>query len=166
MSIKVKVIGVEDFVLKQKEFVTILAKTEIEKLAKETANVMKQKVTDSIQRPGSTGNLADSINAEKISELSWGIGNISYLNTHAKYWRWINYGVAGTGRTTPPTSIGFFSPGQSAPSRSAFGQGRFTQSSGADGGFLMIPTKPISAHNYIEKTLTEIPNIILRVLGK
>lgn len=165
--IRVNITGLgEKFENEQKAFLSILANTQVEEMAKETEKVIKQNITQSIQRPDSTGNLALQMYAEKIGDKNWGIGNISVLNVKAKYWKWLNYGVAGTGRTTPPTTIGYFNPGNPAPEASSFRQGRFVHDSSENGGFLMIPNRPIQAHNYIEKTLSEIPSIIQIVLGR
>lgn len=166
-SIRVNITGIgSKFENEQKAFLTILSNQHIEAMAHETERVIKEKITGSLQRPGSTNNLANSMYAEKLGNANWGIGNILFLNQNAKYWKWINYGVAGTGRRTPPTTIGFFSPGEAAPSASSFRAGRFNHDSSGAGGFLLIPTKPIEAHNYIEKTLSEIPNIIQTILSR
>ena len=150
-----------NFENQQVKFLSILVNKQIEELAKETERVMRDKIRQSIQRPGSTDNLAMSIFAEKIGDNHWGVGNINYLNSKAKYWKWLNYGVAGTGRTTPPATLGQFNPG-GAPDAGSFRKGRW------EGGnqFFMIPKNPIQAHNYIERTLAEIPSIILKVLGR
>lgn len=162
-SVRVNITGLgAKFENEQKAFLSILADTQVEAMAKETESVIKQKIKDSIQRPGSTGNLANNFYAEKISDRAWGIGNIAVLNTNAKYWKWLNYGVAGTGRRIPPSSMGSFSPLAIAPDAGLFREGRFVQ----DGSFPMTPTKAIEPHNYIEKTLSEIPNIIRLVLSR
>lgn len=141
-----------------------LSRRQLEVLALSTERVIKEKITESIQRPGSTGNLANSFFAERITDSSWGVGNISFLNSKAPYWRWINFGVAGTGRKVPPKSIGSFNPAPGAPSADAFGTGRFQQNSGPGGGFLLIPTKAIEPHNYIQRTLAEVRTLIASAL--
>lgn len=66
---------------------------------------------------------------------------------------WINYGRAGTGRTVPPSDIGSFT-GLAIPTKGAKG-GSWQHGKHGLGGnvYKMVPTKPISAHNYIEKAL-------------
>lgn len=164
MAIKVNITNLgSKFENEQKQFLTILANTQVEELAKETERVIKEKITQSLQRPGSTGNLAFHFYAEKLGNASWGIGNIAVLNANAKYWKWLNYGVAGTGRRIPPPTKGYFSPGIPYPDGSAFRQGRWYTDSKP---YLMIPGRPIEAHNYIEKTLAEIPTIIQVILNR
>lgn len=164
MSISVKVIGVEDFITKQKQFITILAQAEIEKLAKETETVIKQKITDGIRRPGSTGKLADAMRAERINAFSWGVGNILSLNAEVPYWRHINFGSLAIGANWQHrVPKGGFSPGQSKPDGGSSRAGRWNVGSDS---FSFIPKNPIPAHNYIDKTIAEIPSIILRVLGR
>lgn len=152
------------FGFKQSQIIELLSNKHIEAIAKDTETIIKEKIIESLQRPGSTGNLANSFFAERIGIRGWGVGNIPFLNKNASYWRWINYGVAGTGRTTPPPSIGSFSPGNPAPSGGDFRKGRFAQNSGSSGGFLMNPNKPIEPHNYIARTLVQVPGIIKSVL--
>lgn len=145
-----------------REFVLPLSEKQTFVLSEETVKVIRDKIAESIQRPGSTGKLASGFFSEKIQE-GYGIGNIDYLNQNAKYWHWQNYGIAQSGRTTPPTSIGTFTDGQ--PDRNSFRQGRFIHSSEGDGGYLMIPTRPLEAMNYIEKTIARIPELANQVLN-
>jgi hypothetical protein len=90
--------------------------------------------------------LKDQIQVEKIDK-GYGVGNISVLNINAKWWRWLNYGVAGTGRRIPPGTkenpriTGHFVPGT---------KGIFTK---GQPKFPIDPKKAIKAHNYIEKAL-------------
>jgi hypothetical protein len=93
--------------------------------------------------------LKDQIQVEKIvGETSgYGVGNIGTLNEKAKWWAWINFGRAGTGRTIPPSTkdypqlVGHFVPGN---------QGIFTK---GQPKFPIFTKKAIKAHNYIEKAL-------------
>lgn len=99
--------------------------------------------------------LKDQIQVERIAESSissvvnigYGVGNINTLNSNAKWWAWLNFGRAGTGRTIPPGTkdnpkiMGHFVPGA---------KGIFTK---GQPKFPMNPKKAIRAHNYIEKAL-------------
>jgi len=99
--------------------------------------------------------LKDQIQVEKIAESGfsgvvnsgYGVGNIAILNIKAKWWRWLNYGIAGTGRRIPPGTkenpriTGHFVPGT---------KGIFTK---GQPKFPIDPKKAIKAHNYIEKAL-------------
>jgi hypothetical protein len=164
MAITVKSIETSNnFVFTQIKKIKVLSEKHLESLAKETEVVLKQNIKDSLQRPSSTGNLENNITSEKTGNLSWGVGNIAILNQNAPYWRWINFGIAASGRTTPPKTVGFFNPGQQAPDASSFRNGRFSK----DGtGFLINPQKPIQAHNFIERTLANLPTIIAKILGR
>ena len=94
--------------------------------------------------------LKDQIQVEKINEnnsAGYGVGNIAVLNIKAKWWAWLNFGRAGTGRTIPPGTndnpriTGHFVPN----SRGIFTKGQPK--------FPIFPKRPIKAHNYIEKAL-------------
>jgi len=147
-----------------REFIIPLSERQMFHMSEETVKEIRNKIAESLQRPGSTGNLASSFFSEKTVD-GYGIGNIDYLNTNAKYWHWQNYGVAQSGRRTPPMSVGYFAPGEAKPNVNSFRQGRFIQDSSEAGGYLMIPTKPIEAKNYIEKTIARISEIANSVLS-
>lgn len=167
MSVKVEFIEKGGFVKKQMAFVKILSDKHLQAIAEETEKRLQFNVTASIQRPESTGNLAEQMTKEKIPG-GWGVGNISKLNQRSPQWLWVNSGRAGTGRTIPPGTAenpkikGSFSPGQSRPNSGSFRGGRFQKG----GGFHMNPTKPITPHLFIEKTIQQIPTLIKFVLGK
>lgn len=168
MPFKVSVIGLKEFERTQIQFLQTLSEKQLQEIAEKTEQVMRFHIQTSIQRPGSTSNLANSFKAERINIGSWGVGNIPALNQDAPYWRWINYGRAASGRTIPPGSSenphirGGFTPGNSPPSPSAFQEGRFQ----LNGTYFMNPKKPIQAHNFIARTLTQVPTIVNSVLSK
>lgn len=145
----------------ESEIIKLLASEEIEKIAKLTEQVIRFNIQTSIERSGSTGNLALAFVAEPIpGVIGWGVGNIEFLNRTVPYWYWINYGVAQTGRRIPPGTD--FDPAIKghfdAPS-----QGRFQKGQPL---FPMIPTKPIAAHNYIARTLAQQNQIISSVINQ
>lgn len=148
-----------------KHHVTIikeLAERQIKEIADETVRVIQQKISERIQRDGSTGNLANSFTAVKI-DGGWGVGDIDFLNKQAPYWYWQNYGIAQSGRRTPPRSWGAFTSGNPAPS-SAGGKSRW---SGQESAIYVInPVKPIEAKNYIAATAAEINQIVASVVGR
>lgn len=156
--VTVSVTGIKGFTQRQLTIIKSLSSKQLEAIALETANRMKFHITSSIERQGSTGNLANAFFAERVSNLSWGIGRISYLNQAVPYWRWINFGVAGTGRRIPPGTEenpnirGRFEPNQN---------GRFVK-----GYFPMNPKKAIRPHNYIQRTLNDQNLIISGVLQR
>ncbi|MFA5150918.1 MAG: hypothetical protein WC433_08510, partial [Candidatus Omnitrophota bacterium] len=139
--------------------------TKLISLGKEIHSFMQQVIVSNIKRPGSTGNLVRAI---QFGEMSNGffIGDIDYLNEHAKYWRWLNYGIAGTGRRIPPSTAensrikGQFSPGEARPMGSAFGQGRFQK-----GFYPITPMKAISPINFIEKSIAILESKVLLLMG-
>lgn len=161
-KISVKILGDNNFVAHQLSLIKEMADQDLEKIAIETQKRLQFNILASIQRPGSTGKLADSMHVERIPN-GWGIGNIEYLNKTVPYWRWINFGRAKSGRTTPPASLGYFSPGTSYPDNSAFRTGRWSNSVGE---FLITPVRPIQAHNFIARTLQQQNSIIAGVLHK
>ena len=159
VRVSIKGIG-KDFAKIQAQTIARLSERQIEEIARETEKVIKAKIRERIEREGSTGNLANSFTTVKISN-GWGVGDINFLNQNAKYWYWMNYGVAQSGRTTPPKSRGAFRTGNPAPS-SEGGTSRWNQSS--TGQYMINPTKPIEAKNYIQATISEINLIIASVV--
>lgn len=136
-----------------KRYVTELSEKHTHRLAEETKKKMHEVIDDTRVRPEkTTGNrLKDSIDAEKI-DGGYGVGNQDTLNTKTPWWIWINYGRALSGREIPPgTQEDSDIRGEYIPQQ----RGLFQK-----GFYPMNPTKPITAHNYIEKTLAYIFGII------
>ncbi len=152
----------KDFARIQTQTIQRLSERQIFEIAKETERVIKAKITESIERDGSSGNLANSFTTVKISG-GWGVGDINFLDQHAPYWSFMNYGVTKSGRKTPPRSRGAFATGNPAPQQSG-GTSRWGQSAG--GQYLINPTKSISPKNYIQKTISEINQIIASVVRR
>ena len=160
---RVKISGLgRDFIRTQLTTIRRLSERQIEAIARETEIVIQQEINKRTQRADATGNLADAFFAVPITD-GWGVGDINYLNQNAKYWYWQNFGIAQSGRTTPPQSIGQFSPGVPQPTAGHDG-GRWYQSS--TGGFLITPTKPITAKNYIQATINKVNSIVTSVVGR
>ena len=162
-SARVTITGLgKNFVRIQAQTIARLAERQIAEIAKETERVIRQKIKESIERDGSTGNLADSFFAFPITD-GYGVGDINYLNANARQWYWINFGIAQSGRKVPPRSRGQFRTGSPAPV-SGGGNSRWNQSS--TGQYMINPTKAITAKNYIQKTINEINQIISSVLKR
>ena len=162
-KVRVTITGLgKNFSKVQSQIIQKLSERQIFEIAQETNRVIKAKIKASIERDGSTGNLEDSFTVVKITD-GYGVGDIDFLNKNAKYWYWMNYGVAQSGRTTPPRSRGQFNSGNPAP-QTGGGNSRWNQSAG--GQFLINPTKPIDAKNYIQKTISEINQIISSVVRR
>lgn len=159
----VKKLGAKSLESEVRDFVLPLADKQLFYLSQETINEIRETIKQNILREGSTGKLASSFIAEKISE-GYGIGRIDYLNQIVPYWHWQNYGVAQSGRRVPPITIGHFDGTPSHPSPNAIKNQKFIHDSG-EGNYLMIPTKPIEAKNFIEKTIARIPEIANKILS-
>lgn len=158
MPTKVIIKGFKQFQDQQIKLIKNLSEKQLKACAEATVKVMRFHIQTSIERDGSTGRLSQGIFASKILN-GWGVGDIDYLNQNVKYWAWINYGVAGTGRTIPPSTLEF-------PSLtghfSATAQGRFLK---GQPKFPIFPKKAIKAHNYIDRTVQQIPTIVNGVLN-
>ncbi len=122
--------------------------------------LMRGTIKSNIKREPSTGKLAEAIQYEFKTEgnhCEFWIGDEDFLNANACYWRWQNYGIAGTGRTIPPTDFGHFDGN------------RWIHNSGEKGDYRMVPKTPLEAKNFIEMAIfqleIEIP-IMLATLDK
>ena len=162
-NVRVTITGLgTNFSKVQAQTIAKIASRQIAEIAKETERVIRQKIKETIERTGSTGNLAESFFAFPMTD-GYGVGDISYLNANAKQWYWVNFGIAQSGRKVPPRSRGQFRTGSAAPV-SGGGNSRWNQSS--TGQYMINPTKAISAKNYIQKTVNEINQIISSVLKR
>lgn len=159
----VQKVGTKSLETDIREFILPLSDRQLFQLSEETVKEIKNKIAESLQRPGSTGHLASAFFAEKIAK-GYGIGNIDYLNQNAKSWYWLEHGIAQSGRKIPPITTGFFAPGQAEPMQSEFRTGRFEYTGDYAHAYLLNPKRAIEPHNYISKTIariSEIANIVL-----
>ncbi len=154
INVKIK----SNFAKTQTAFILRLSDIQIEAIARKTELVIKEKITERIERDGSTGNLANSFTTVKITG-GWGVGDIDFLNKQAPYWYWQNFGIAQSGRKIPPESKGAFGSGKPRPTAGAGGS-RW----GTTGNFFINPKKPIEAKNYIQATLNEVNKIVSSVV--
>jgi hypothetical protein len=151
--------------LDEVKFATSLRRVHTKKLALESQKIIRRVISSRINRPNSTGRLAAFTGAiETLPDGGAGMGNIEILNKEVPYWVWLNFGMAGSGRTIPPVSRGSFSPGAAQPSANAFGAGRWDQNK--DGEFRITPHKPITAMNYIEATTSAINSRAAAILSR
>jgi len=134
-----------------------LSKKQIYVLAKTTEDYIKKTISESIKRPGSTGTLAEGFETY-VTSNGYGVGKISFLNKNVPYWRHQNYGSEAIGANWQHfVPSGQFSPGLNVPDAGAFRNGRWEPGQGSYG---FMPSQPIPAMNYIEKTLAYIlPNV-------
>jgi hypothetical protein len=135
-----------------KQQIGILSEEHTKLLAEEHKKQLDKAIDDTRERVLKPvgDHLKDQIQVEPINEgdkKGYGVGNIEVLNQKAKWWAWINFGRAGTGRTIPPSTkdypqlVGHFIPGQ---------KGIFTK---GQPKFPIFTERAIKAHNYIEKAL-------------
>ena len=77
----------KNFVRKEIKLINDLAKLDMERIAKETEQVIQNTIMSKTQMP--TGKLASYFYAENLSsgsEIAWGIGNIDELDKEVPYW--------------------------------------------------------------------------------
>jgi len=151
--VRVKIIGADKFAKEQLTFIRALSERQIKEIALETEIVIKQKISESVGRTGSTGNLANSFFTEPIPG-GQGIGNIGFLNAQAPYWRHVNFGSNAIGAShSHRVPQGAFNPGNNPPVGTGAGQ-RWVVGTG---NFSFIPTRPIAPLNYIAKHYRKFP---------
>jgi hypothetical protein len=134
-----------------------LSEEQTKLLANEHKEELIKAINETRVRPLETDrekSIEKNIEVEKI-DGGYGVGNIDTLNKKAKHWAWINYGMAFSGRTTPPTDFGSFD-NMPEPITGAKG-GKWQHLKHSIGGRLyqLTPKKAIQAHNYIEKALAK-----------
>ena len=134
------------------EVVTRDAERVVRRLAEMCEISIKENILNTSKMP--TGALADAFFKEQISSLSWGVGNIAYLNQNAKHWRHINFGSQAIDADWP-----HWLP------KGHWDNGRWIEGN-EDTDYFDIPKTPIQAHNYIEKTLMDMEIAIQRVLSE
>ncbi len=142
---------------------------------------IREYINTNRHRSGGTGNLANSINIDKITRAGynfWGIGDISELNTRAVYWYVLNYGTyIGTKEQFIPGKVkggvaqqipGYFGS-HNAPISALKGKGSESFTYSQNGGFVITPG-PIRPINYIQATQRqydiELKNLLDRIYGK
>jgi hypothetical protein len=167
LSVTLKSVGqpIGEWIAQIDGFIRIEIQSSAWDLMNETHKFMLNQIVNNIKRDGSTGNLVKNITCKfepQGNNWYFWIGDIPTLNQNAKYWYWLNYGIAQTGRKIPPANRGFFGAGN-APKEGG-GTEKWTHTGNKD-DFFMIPKKPIQAINYIQNTIHEleskIPNLFI-----
>lgn len=157
---QVKITGFDRFAQTQVVIIRDLSERQLERIAKETEVIIREKIQASITRANSTGNLENSFNAEKIFR-GWGVGNINFLNSQAPYWAHVNFGSSVVGAShNHRVPQGAFNPGNPFPDSGSAGA---RWEAGA-GPYSFIPTQPIAPLNYISKTLQELNLIVEKAI--
>lgn len=129
---------------------------EIFLLGEKAQDLMQGTIRTSIKRADSTGRLAKAMEShfEKlVNHSQFWIGDVDYLNAEVKYWYWLNYGIAQTGRTTPPPNRGHW-------------EGTKWIHTTDKTDLWMTPKKPIEAVNYIETAIFMLEQDIPIMLAK
>lgn len=99
-----------------------------------------------------TGALANAFFKEQLSKYAWGIGDIEFLNKTVPYWRHINFGSLAIGANW-----------QHILPKGHWDNGRWIIGD-SDTDYFAMPNTPIQAHNYIEKTLSDLDLAIQKVI--
>lgn len=144
-----------DFRIEEKTFIQELSEHDMERLARECEKIIRETITNKIQRHGSTGNLAHGFYAHSISGvgiIGWAVGDIDELDTHLKYWNHLDKGSEAIGARWQ-----HFLP-----------LGRFINERWVEDpkGFTFIPSKPIPAYNYIAETISQMDVKISKILSE
>lgn len=156
-NVTVSITGGQNFPSQQLRIIKRFADNQVQQIAEQTTLKMQMHITASIKREGSTGKLAAGIYPKKTS-FGWGVGEIAYLNQFVPYWYWINYGIAQSGRSIPPSTKDFPQlRGHFEPSSA----GRFVK---PQPKFPIFTLKPIDPHNYIQRTVQDVNTIIRTIL--
>jgi len=139
-------------------------------LGKRIALYMQHYINNNRKRQGGTGKLAGAMEFEGVTApgtISWGIGNISLLNTRVPYWYVINYGKTVGGKDFIP-GMGKFVPGSfggNPPDSSKKGIGTEHFTYGAKSGMGIYPGK-VRPINYIEATRHQLNKEITLLLAR
>ena len=131
------------FIREEIQFVHNLSRSDLERIAKETEQIIKDTIMSKSRLP--TGHLANLFYAEDLSsgnEVAWGIGNIEELDKEAPYWNHIDKGSEGIGANWQ-----HFLP------KGFWENGRWIENASGYSG--IQPQTPIQAFNYISETLAQ-----------
>jgi len=145
--------------------------SEIFNIGQSLTQYIQNFITTRKKRRGAKGNLEKNITFEPFistpATVGWGIGNISLLNSNAKYWYVVNYGTTVGGQRYIPNH-GNFVPGSFEGSKpdSAL-KGGVQKFNFRDGtGFGMYPKSPIRPLNYIQAGRRRANRHIIALIAK
>ena len=138
-----------------REWMFRIAEKEAERVARRLAEMaevsIKMWIMNTSKSP--TGALANAFFKEQTGKTSWGIGKISDLNETVPYWRHVNFG-----------SEAINADWQHKLPKGHWENGRWIEGDGPD-EYFGIPQTPIQAHNYIEKTISDLNVAIQKVIS-
>lgn len=152
MSVSIRIIRkgkpLKQVLIESKNSEKLLAQ-QVKQLGMETEAKINAIIQQNKKRPGGNNKLEQSMTLEYFGDgISWGVGNISYLNAMVPYWKAVNWGSAHIIGLQVP--MGGFTPGESKPSAGSFRAGRWQPGTNE---YSFTSKKPIPAMNYIEKTI-------------
>lgn len=139
----------EDF---KREFdkITVESEEELMQIGRECLQVLKDNITGSIKRSGSTGKLANAFTLEEIrgaGMVGWGIGDINKLYKTVPYFFFVDHGITELTQERIPYGGRKGDQGVKGLWDAPMG-GRFQK-----GYKMMYPKRPIRPLNYSIKTL-------------
>jgi len=133
-----------------------VADKEAERISRQLAEMaevsIKMWILNTSKMP--TGALADAFFKEQTGKYSWGIGKIDELNKSVPHWRHVNFG-----------SQAINADWQHTLPKGHWEDGRWIEGDGPD-DYFATPKTPIPAHNYIEKTISDIEIAIQKVISR
>jgi hypothetical protein len=149
VKVNIKPLNATDFINQEIKSITELGREHTLLLADATKIEMDAAIEQTRERESiPTSHLKEAITVEPI-ENGHGVGNIQTLNKQAPYWHWINYGVAQSGRRIPPGT-------KDNPRIKGHFKGDKSRFNKEQPKFAINPKKPITAKNYIEKSLSKV----------
>lgn len=129
---------------------------------------VKKYIKNHIKRPGSKGNLVNSITYdEKIAmgEIGFAIGDVEVLDKKTnRAWRAINWGSSHL--LGKHMKRGYFRPGQAKPDRSHFREGRWYSTGGKMSKYRPVVKKPILPIYFVEALIIESKRAIGKLISK
>jgi len=172
MRIKVTQLSKDGFRKEIKHIERIISnvKNEFKQLGNDTANEMRNTISNNKKRPGGESTLERAIDSQYIDigeEFGFFVGLLDKLYQSAPYFFFINYGVSFKGMRIPgrgkQVPTGQFSPGNPKPNQGSFGQGRWQT---GQGNYSFRAKKGITPMHYIEKTAIWLDTHLNRIVEK
>lgn len=143
-------------------------KIQVDRLAVDSCNYMRNYITTHSRREGHTGNLESNITVvrpQKGSRAAIYVGDVNRLNRTAKYWYVLNYGATVEGEPfVPPRTHGYFGEGN-APSEVG-GTEQFNYVPEAGEKAYIVTPQTFTPINYIEATNTWLARRWKNILSK
>lgn len=172
MKLEVKQLTANGFT-KEIKHITKMVKgleDDVRNLGDETANEMKNIISQNKKRPGGQSKLENAIDSTYIyagDQFGFFVGLLDKLYIAAPWFYFINFGVSYKGMKIPgrgkAVPLGKFAPGKGKPNAGSFGEGRWTPGKGK---YSFRAKKGITPLHYIEKTAIWMDVNLNRLLAK